>query len=70
MKNPLLAKNPFLSMWMQSANSIAGAAWGHVLNNARQQQAIATREASRAIAEFWSGHVPAKRSRKLRSRSR
>jgi hypothetical protein len=46
-------KNPFMSLWLSGANKVAGAARGHFLNEARRQQAIMTRKAQKAVADFW-----------------
>lgn len=55
MKNPWLAKNPFLSMWLSAGSSVLGAARGHALNQVRRQQAAAMNEGARAVLAFWSG---------------
>ena len=52
MKNPWLAKNPFLSMWLSAGNSVLGAARGHALNQVRRQQAAAMNEGARAVLAF------------------
>jgi len=70
MKNPWLAKNPFLSMWMSAGNSVLGAARGHALNAARMQQAATMNAATRAMLAFWTGGTPPRKSgRKRRARS-
>jgi hypothetical protein len=67
MKNPWLAKNPFLSMWLSAANTMFGAARGHAMNEVRRQQAAA----SRTMVESWTrAAAPPKRSRKRRAKSR
>ncbi|KAA0997456.1 hypothetical protein FVF58_49235 [Paraburkholderia panacisoli] len=43
MKNPWTKKNPFLSMWLSGANTVAGSARGH-----------ATAAAKRGTAAFWT----------------
>ena len=71
MKNPWLAKNPFLSMWMSAANRMAGTAHGHALNYARQQQSAMMNDATRAVLAFWSGAAsrPSVTKRKRRSKA-
>jgi len=55
MKNPWLAKNPFLSLWMSGANSMFGAARGHALNEVRRQHRAMMSEGVEAVLAFWSG---------------
>jgi hypothetical protein len=50
MSNPWLKKNPFLSMWMSGANSIAGSMRGQ----AKRHATIATTQAANEIANFWA----------------
>jgi len=50
MSNPWLKKNPFMSMWMSGANSIAGS----VRARAKRQAATATTQAASEIANFWA----------------
>lgn len=37
MGNPWLKKNPFLSMWLSTANRFAGSLRGHATGHARRQ---------------------------------
>jgi hypothetical protein len=69
MKNPWLMKNPFLSIWLSTANSMFGWMRGHALNEAhRQQQALIT-ESARYWMSFWSaGALEPAAKRKRRSR--
>lgn len=53
-RNPWLKKNPFLSMWLSGANSIAGSIRGHATAHAKRQINKAVREATRANLELWS----------------
>lgn len=58
MKNPWTRKNPFLSMWLSSANAVAGSARGH-----------ATAAAKRGATAFWSAALaPPKAAKKKRRR--
>ena len=64
MSNPWLKKNPFMSMWMSGANSIAGSMRGH----AKRQAATAATHATNEIANFWAKaltppHPPKKKRR-------
>lgn len=46
-------KNPLMSLWLSAANQMAGAANGHMMNEARRQQAALTRQTEKAIGDFW-----------------
>ena len=54
MKNPWTKKNPFMSMWLSGANSIAGAARGHAHAEAKRQATAFTNEAAKQVADFWT----------------
>jgi hypothetical protein len=54
-KNPWAKKNPFLSMWLSGANSVAGAARGRATAEAKRQTSRAMNEGTRQIANFWTG---------------
>lgn len=47
MPNPWLKKNPFLSMWLTAANSMAGSMRGHATAQAKRQ-------ATSAVTKLWS----------------
>ena len=68
MKNPWLSRNPFLSMWLQAANTAWGAARGHALNEARRQQRAMTSESTRAMTALWSGSLEPRTKKKRRGR--
>jgi putative copper export protein len=69
MKNPWTKKNPFMSMWLSGANTIAGAARGHASAEAKRQATAFTNEASKQVADFWTGALtPTTTRRKKRSR--
>jgi hypothetical protein len=69
-KNPWLAKNPFLSMWMSAGNTMLGAARGHALNYTRRHEAAAASAAQRAVLAFWFGKPLPKSTRKRRAKRR
>lgn len=52
MGNPWLKKNPFMSMWLSTANRVAGSLRG-------QATAMAHRQAKAAAAELLSPPAPA-----------
>lgn len=55
MSNPWLKKNPFMSMWLSGANSIAHSARGRITAEARRQSATAIDKATRDMVSFWTG---------------
>lgn len=55
MRNPWLAKNPFMSAWLSSANRAAGVARGHASAAANRQLATMQAEATRQVVDSWSG---------------
>ena len=67
MRNPWLKKNPFLSMWLSGANSIAGSMRGHAAAQAKRQATSAVTEVTKANLKVWSDAfkaAPAKPRRK------
>jgi hypothetical protein len=50
MANPWLKKNPFMSMWLSTANRIAGTLRGHATVQARRQVKAAISEAISPLA--------------------
>jgi hypothetical protein len=59
MSNPWLKKNPFMSMWMSSANRVAGSMRGRVAGEAKRQSAQATRQAGNDWIKLWTGAATA-----------
>lgn len=53
MSNPWLKKNPYLSIWLCSANAVAGAARGHARNSAKRQATAATQQMTQAVVRAW-----------------
>jgi hypothetical protein len=66
MKNPWTKKNPFLSMWLSGANSVAGSARGRMTAEAKRQTSKAMNEGTRQIMNFWTGGMLAKPAPKKR----
>jgi hypothetical protein len=69
MANPWTKKNPFMSMWLSSANSMMGSARAQATAETKKTVAAAQAETARQIVDFWSGKpgvTAAKRSRKRR----
>ncbi|WP_250493213.1 hypothetical protein [Caballeronia sp. GAWG1-1] len=60
-------KNPFLSMWLSGANTVAGSVRGHATAAARRQTKTATRRSQKQVADFWTAApTPPKATRKKR----
>lgn len=68
MKNPWTKKNPYLSMWLSGANTIAGTARGKAIAEARRQASSIMTAGTKQMVEMWSGALapPGKRKRKKR----
>ena len=59
MRNLFTTKNPFMSVWLSSANKVMGSARGQATAAAKRQVASAQAEATRQIVDFWTGKAPA-----------
>ena len=55
MSNPWLKKNPFMSLWLSTANRVAGSLRGQATAQARRQ---AMRQAKAAVAEATAPPAP------------
>lgn len=67
MSNPWTKKNPFMSMWLSTANRAAGSARGQAASAVKREVALAQADAARQMLEFW-GVKPAKAAPKRKSR--
>ena len=54
MSNPWLKKNPFMSMWLSGANSVANSARGRIAAEAKRQSATAITQATRDMFGIWT----------------
>lgn len=69
MANPWLKKNPFMSMWLSGANSVAGSLRAQAAGQAKRQAATATTKAVDDLVGLWfSGFSPPPTKRRKRSR--
>jgi hypothetical protein len=67
MANPWLKKNPFMSMWLSGAHSVAGSARAQATAHAKRQAATATTQAVDDLVGLWfSGFAPAPVKRRKR----
>jgi len=67
MRNPWTTKNPFMSIWLSSANKVMGSARGQATAAAKRQVASFQAEAAKQVIDFWSGK-PAQTAKKKRKR--
>ena len=54
MSNPWLKKNPFMSMWLSAANSVASSARGRVAAEAKRQTTVATQKVAGDMFTLWA----------------
>jgi hypothetical protein len=68
MRNPFMTRNPFMSAWLSSANTVMGAARAQGTAAAKRQVTSMQGEAARQVLDFWSGKwiAPAKRTNRKR----
>ena len=66
MRNPWTTKNPFMSVWLSSANRVLGSARGHATAAAKRQVSTAQTEMAKQVIEFWSGKTATSKKRKRR----
>jgi len=68
MRNPWTTKNPFMSIWLSSANKVMGSARGQATAAAKRQLASVQAEAAKQVIDFWSGKTAPSPSRKRKPR--
>ena len=66
MSNPWLKKNPFMSMWLSSANRMAGSLRGRATAEIKKQVTAAATEATNENIKRWSAAVSAPAAKKAR----
>jgi hypothetical protein len=68
MSNPWLKKNPFMSLWLSGANSVANTARGRITAEAKRQSATAVTRATNDMlgigTDAMTGGATPKRKRK------
>jgi len=67
MTNPWLKKNPFMSMWLSGANSVANSARGAIAAEAKRQSTAAI---TKATSEMFGSRPVAKRAPARRKKNR
>ena len=55
MSNPWLKKNPFMSMWLSGANSVANTARARIAAEAKRQTTAAVTKATSDMFATWPG---------------
>ena len=68
MSNPWLKKNPFMSMWLSGANSVANTARGRIAAEAKRQSTAAISRATGEIWGAWPGVTKAPSSKRKKNR--
>ena len=68
MANPWLKKNPFMSMWLSGANSVANSARGHIAAEAKRQSTAAVNAAARDVFAVWADAMTGASATKRRKR--
>jgi hypothetical protein len=66
MRNPWTTKNPFMSIWLSSANKVAGSARGHATAAVKREAASIQTQAAKQVLDFWTGKTAATPTRKRR----
>ncbi len=54
MSNPWLKKNPFMSLWLSGANSVAHSARGRITAAAKRQSKTALTKATSDLYGMWA----------------
>ncbi len=54
MSNPFGKKNPFMSMWLSGAHSLANKARGHASAQAKRHVTTTVTKAAQDVADMWT----------------
>ena len=68
MSNPWLKKNPFMSMWLSTANRMAGSIRGQATAQVKRRVKAAATEATNENIKLWSAAVTGPAAKKTRKR--
>jgi hypothetical protein len=68
MSNPWLKKNPFMSIWLSTANRMAGSIRGQAAVHAKRHAKAAATEATNENIKLWSAAVTGPVAKKTRKR--
>ena len=70
MSNPWLKKNPFMSMWLSGANSVANTARVRIAAEAKRQSRAAITNATNDMFAAWPGSSWPATSKKRKKKNR
>ena len=70
MGNPWLKKNPFMSVWLSGANSVANSARGRIAAEAKRQSTKAVNKAASDMFNIWNDAMLIKPTAPKRRRKR
>ena len=70
MSNPWLKKNPFLSMWLSGANTVANSARGQIAAKAKRQSTTAIAKATKDMFSLWTGAMTSASTPKRKKKKR
>ena len=68
MSNPWLKKNPFMSLWLSTANRMAGSIRGQAVAQVSRQVKAAATEATNENIRLWSAAATGPAAKKTRKR--
>ena len=68
MSNPWLKKNPSMSMWLSTANRMAGSIRGQATAQVKKQVKAAATEVANENIKLWSASVTGPAAKKTRRR--
>lgn len=57
MRNPWTSKNPFMSVWLSTANKVMGSVRGQAKAAVKRETANIQADATRQVLDFWSGRT-------------
>ena len=63
-----MKKNPFMSMWLSGANSVANSARGRIAAEAKRQSTAAITKATSDMLGAWPGFVTAATPKRKKTR--
>jgi len=66
MKNPWLAKNPWMSIWLSGAHRASAPVRRQLMAEGRRQTDAIRTETVRQIVEFWTPKLPAAQTKRAR----
>jgi len=68
MSNPWLKRNPFMSMWLSGANSVANSARGRIAADAKRQSSAGISKATSDMFGAWPGFTTASTKTRMKTR--